>query len=292
MINPCKNCGANLTGRYCSNCSQAAEVHVPSVTELLHDVLEGLTHSDSRLWRSLHYLWLKPGRLTLEFVAGRRFSFLPPFRLYLIISVVFFLLFSMSNPHGPILALDATNVKGGSIKAPVTIQLDDCGNLSKELPAGMGPKLAARLQHACEATVADKGKGMFHVASSALSKGMFLLLPLVAALHMLLYWRPRHRYAEHLVFFLHLQAYFFSIGILALSAGFAMDAWKSLAPAIGVVATLLLWTMPLYAVLAIRTVFRRSWFNTLIKGAVLGFIYLTVGALAMASAFTFAFLEQ
>jgi hypothetical protein len=50
--------------------------------------------------------------------------------------------------------------------------------------------------------------------------------------------------------------------------------------------------MPVYAVLAIRTVFQRSWFNTLIKGAVLGLIYLVVGALAMAGAFTFAFFEQ
>lgn len=288
----CKNCGWTVTGRYCSNCSQAAEVHVPSVTELLHDVLEGLTHSDSRLWRSLHYLWFKPGRLTLEFVAGRRFSFLPPFRLYLIISVGFFLLFSLSNPHGPLLVLDATKVKGTPTKAPVTFQIDDCSSLPQELPKELGPKLIARWQHACEATVADKGKGMLHVASSALSKGMFALLPLVAALHMLLYWRPRHRYAEHLVFFLHLQAYFFSIGILALSAGFAMDAWSSLAPAMTVVTALLQWTMPVYAVLAIRTVFQRSWINTLIKGAVLGLIYVIVGAIAMASAFTFAFLEQ
>jgi hypothetical protein len=291
MIVTCKNCGATVSGRYCSNCSQAAEVHVPSVTELLHEVLEGLTHSDSRLWRSLHYLWLKPGRLTLEFVAGRRFSFLPPFRLYLIISVVFFLLFSLSNPHGHLLALDATNVKGAPsapVKSPITINIDDCSSAAKEL----SPEFATRLKRACDATIADKGKGMFHIASSALSKGMFALLPLVAALHMLLYWRPRHRYAEHLVFFLHLQAYFFSVGSLALLAGFAMDRWSSLAPAFGVVATLLLWTMPVYAVLAIRTVFQRSWFNTLIKGAVLGLIYLVIGALAMAGAFTFAFFEQ
>ena len=45
----CKNCGTVLLGRFCSNCSQAAEVHVPSTRELLHDMLEGLTHSDSRL---------------------------------------------------------------------------------------------------------------------------------------------------------------------------------------------------------------------------------------------------
>jgi hypothetical protein len=80
----CKNCNAVLLGRFCVNCSQAADVHMPSTVELLHEMLEGLTHSDSRLWRTLKLLWFKPGMLTREFVAGRRVAYLPPFRLYLI----------------------------------------------------------------------------------------------------------------------------------------------------------------------------------------------------------------
>src|SRR5271165_1204732 len=91
----CKNCGTVLVGRYCWNCSQAADVHVPTTPELLHELLEGITHSDSRLWRTLKYLWCRPGKLTQEFVAGRRVAYLPPFRLYLVLSVAFFLIASM-----------------------------------------------------------------------------------------------------------------------------------------------------------------------------------------------------
>src|ERR1700685_605948 len=99
----CKNCNAALLGRFCVNCSQAADVHVPSTVELLHEMLEGLTHSDSRLWRTLKLLWFKPGRLTEEFVAGRRVAYLPPFRLYLILSIVFFLVASFVHPpSGPL----------------------------------------------------------------------------------------------------------------------------------------------------------------------------------------------
>lgn len=78
----CKNCEAILTGHYCANCGQRADVHVPSTRELVHEVLEGLTHSDSRLWRTLLSLWFRPGALTEEFLAGRRAVSLPPFRLY------------------------------------------------------------------------------------------------------------------------------------------------------------------------------------------------------------------
>jgi Protein of unknown function (DUF3667) len=64
-------CGARLTGRYCADCSQAADVHVPSTLELVHQAIEGVTHSDSRLWRTLYLLWFKPGKLTQEFGAER-----------------------------------------------------------------------------------------------------------------------------------------------------------------------------------------------------------------------------
>jgi hypothetical protein len=100
-----------LTGRYCANCSQAADVHVPSTRELLHEALEGITHSDSRLWRTLYLLWFKPGRLTQEFVAGRRASYLPPFRLYLVLSILFFLAASFSNTQVKFVQFDtATKV--------------------------------------------------------------------------------------------------------------------------------------------------------------------------------------
>src|ERR1700733_4079513 len=93
----CKNCDAVLLGRYCVNCSQAADVHVPTTLQLVHELMEGLTHSDSRLWRTLNYLWFKPGKLTQEFIAGRRVAYLPPFRLYLVLSIILFLIASLSH---------------------------------------------------------------------------------------------------------------------------------------------------------------------------------------------------
>src|ERR1700689_1016640 len=102
----CKNCDAVLLGRFCSNCSQAANVHVPTTRELVHELLEGITHSDSRLWRTLTTLWFKPGKLTTEFIAGRRVAYLPPFRLYLVLSVILFLMFSFIHTSGEAIKFD------------------------------------------------------------------------------------------------------------------------------------------------------------------------------------------
>jgi len=87
----CANCGAPLAGEYCGSCGQRHEPHVHTVSHFAAEAFESVTHADSRLWRTLAYLLARPGLLTREFFNGRRAGYLPPFRLYIVISVVFFL---------------------------------------------------------------------------------------------------------------------------------------------------------------------------------------------------------
>jgi hypothetical protein len=101
---PCANCGRPLTGPYCTHCGQRDEPHVHSVSHFAAEAFESITHADSRLWRTLWYLLAKPGRLTTEFFAGKRVSYLPPFRLYLVISLLFFLVARM--PEGAAIEID------------------------------------------------------------------------------------------------------------------------------------------------------------------------------------------
>ena len=86
----CANCGATLTGPYCSQCGQHAHGSARSMATLLHEAWHVFTHADSRVWRTLLVLLFRPGVLTLEYFQGRRERYLPPVRLYLIASVLFF----------------------------------------------------------------------------------------------------------------------------------------------------------------------------------------------------------
>src|SRR6185503_11726641 len=88
----CENCGKPLAGEYCTACGQRHEPHVHTLGHFLSEAFESITHADSRLWRTLGYLLVKPGRLTREFLDGKRARYLPPFRLYLVISLAFFLI--------------------------------------------------------------------------------------------------------------------------------------------------------------------------------------------------------
>jgi hypothetical protein len=287
----CKNCDALLLGRFCVNCSQAANVHVPTTRELVHELLEGLTHSDSRLWRTLTTLWFKPGKLTEEFVAGRRVAYLPPFRLYLILSIVFFLIASFAHMNVAVITFDQATKPGGlpasSSQLPAN-RITSCGDFTTW---SNHPTWSPRIKHVCEAVLQDNGGNLVHLAIGTTSKAMFIFLPLIAFLNMLLYWRPRYRYAEHLLFFVHLHAFYFSVAIPLILIIEAASAWPKLEGVAGFIETILGWTLPIYTVSAMRRVFRRSWPGTLFKGVVLFFVYMIVFGLTVAGAFVYAALQ-
>ena len=280
----CLNCGAALTGRYCANCGQTADVHVPSTRELFHEAIEGITHSDSRLWNSLKLLWFKPGRLTQEFVAGRRVAYLPPFRLYLVLSVIFFLAASFYHPELNL----AVFTKEGKVQVLTTSEAS-CDNTQFE--RFVSDALAQRLRHGCKMVVRDHGASLVHVAIGTMPKAMFILLPLIAFLHMLMYWRPRHRYAEHLLFFLHVQAFFFSAMTLVVLLGNAADAWPRIEGAVQILSLALLGSLPLYTVVAMKRVFNAGWLRTLLKGFALFIVYAVVLEVTVMGVFTYSVMQ-
>lgn len=94
----CLNCGEVLTGQHCSHCGQRASVQVISLWGLIRDFLGDVFDWDSRVWRTLRPLAFRPGLLTQEYLRGRRAHYTPPFRMYLILSVVFFLIASIFDP--------------------------------------------------------------------------------------------------------------------------------------------------------------------------------------------------
>jgi hypothetical protein len=97
---PCPNCGATLMGEWCHACGQKAEDLQRSLPHLAAEAVEGLTHFDGRIWRTLPRLVASPAGLTRDFLAGKRASQLPPFRLYLIVVVIVFFAWSLRNELG------------------------------------------------------------------------------------------------------------------------------------------------------------------------------------------------
>jgi hypothetical protein len=90
-VTDCLNCGAHLRGQYCGHCGQRSQNRLISLWELIRDAFGDLFELDSRLWNTLVPLMIRPGLLTHDYLQGRRARYMPPFRMYLVLSVLFFL---------------------------------------------------------------------------------------------------------------------------------------------------------------------------------------------------------
>jgi hypothetical protein len=94
---PCLNCGDTTPGEYCPSCGQRKTAVQVSIRAMAAEALEDELTVDQRLPRTLHALFLRPGQLTVEYVNGRIVRYIRPVRLYLVSSVIFFLLLSFTS---------------------------------------------------------------------------------------------------------------------------------------------------------------------------------------------------
>ena len=97
---PCANCGAQLTGAYCSACGQSARASRVSLEAWLFETVGEVFSLEGRTWRTLRDL-LRPGRLSLDWAAGRRARHLPPLRTFLLASLVFLSVAFLLGPMSP-----------------------------------------------------------------------------------------------------------------------------------------------------------------------------------------------
>lgn len=86
----CPNCSHSLDGEFCTNCGQRDVDLERPIGELLRELLTETFEVDGRAWRTLHTMFRYPGMLTSEFLAGKRRTYTSPLRLYIVVSVAFF----------------------------------------------------------------------------------------------------------------------------------------------------------------------------------------------------------
>lgn len=95
--NSCLNCSATLNGneKYCPDCGQRNNVKQLSFKLFVDEFFGDIFSYDSRLWGTVFPLILKPGKVAYEFVNGKRKNLVNPFRTYLTVSLIFFLVYGL-----------------------------------------------------------------------------------------------------------------------------------------------------------------------------------------------------
>ncbi|MBV1923452.1 MAG: DUF3667 domain-containing protein [Flavobacteriaceae bacterium] len=98
----CLNCGhpLDLTDKYCANCSQLNTTKQLSITDFFNEFFSSIFTYDSRLRYTLKDLLFKPGTITKNYVEGQRLKYANPFRFFLSVSIIFFIIQGLINNLG------------------------------------------------------------------------------------------------------------------------------------------------------------------------------------------------
>ncbi len=93
----CRNCDTPLTADFCPECGQLDRDLNRPIWTLMVDSADALFDIDSRIFRTIMPLILLPGHLTKSYNEGKRARYLPPVRLYIMASILFFLTVSIAD---------------------------------------------------------------------------------------------------------------------------------------------------------------------------------------------------
>lgn len=309
----CLNCGADIHDAFCPHCGQSTATHVPSLFEFFHEFIGHHIALEGKLIATMWRLILLPGRLTADFIAGKRIRYIQPLRLYLTLSVIFFALLQfVSQDTGKQISNKMSEAKRSDLiqkakqAGPQVLQAAKAsGDISDEdmeaIKAALtklpnGPKDSDYKGIELNFNDVKYSTGSKHIDEKltrfgalpdqekvqALQEGffhygtyaMFLLLPFFALGLKVLYLFKGRYYGEHLVFAFHTNSFaYFLMGIMLLIGD------KS-----SIAQVLLFCWLLLYLPIAMRVVYRSSWIGTLIRWSILMFTYVfgIVAAFALA----------
>lgn len=292
----CLNCNHPLQADFCAHCGQRAkEVRRPVLyflQELLHVVLE----LDGRAYRTIFYLLIRPGFLTREYFEGRRVRYTPPLRLFLVVSIGFFLIISLfssvqgirndmlaiANPQAVPEVVEATeDTDGPGDEEQISTALEDApvdegydgviaildGISLPFFSEATNSNLRSVLVTQFETNIEELMEDPQEFITGSLEYITFfvlLLMPVLALIQQILWVFSRRYYVEHLVLTVHNHAFLIVMIFLTIPLGMLDDAAiPILSPiASGLSVAAVFWIF-IYLCLSLKRYFERGWFVTL-----------------------------
>lgn len=259
----CANCGVALVGAYCHACGQPAHLH-DKLGDLVHEIVEGVVHLDGRIWRTLPLLAFNPGRLTREWMAGKRVRYLAPLHVFLFSMFLLFLAPTFTGQR--LINIDPSAF--GQIRVS-NLQVDGVSDPSRF------ERFARDLSTTMQKKSAD-GRYYSYKIESLAYKLTFVLAPLAMAFLALVTWRQSRRFTAYQ----HGVVALYGLGFGALVSAIVLIAPQAIDPVLGQIALVVL---PAHAVAHLRGAYGFGWRSAILRGLILclltlvGFLLFLVG---------------
>jgi hypothetical protein len=224
VASACPNCGANVSGNFCHECGQETVLHPPSTREFLHEFIGHYVALEGKLWKSLGLLLFRPGRLTLEYIKGRRVRYVQPLRLYLTFSLIFFAVMKLgSHSDGSTHASAGKRHTVSEVAARQDKKEDRTAILTEDSPneinigshdirtwlRARSPHLGDKADEFAAMSGDQRDKALKAAFYAYVPYAVFFMMPVFAFFLKLLYLGSGRRYGEHLLFALHTNGFAF-----------------------------------------------------------------------------------
>lgn len=97
----CLNCGYPFNGqeKFCAECGQKNKGQKLKFSDFINEIFKGFTSWDAKFWRTIFPLLFKPGKVSRDYIEGKRIRYVNPFRFYLTSSIIFFLVMGLTNSY-------------------------------------------------------------------------------------------------------------------------------------------------------------------------------------------------
>lgn len=232
----CLNCGEEVNHTYCPNCGQPNYEPRESFRHIMTHFITDYLHLDEKFFSSLKHLFLKPGFLTNKYNEGQRMKYVHPFRLYIFITIVFFIVQSTGKPIKAPEKLsevvDTTSFDSTELKEYNDIKLNY--NEFDSLHVDSSVEQYIERQAALPESERDSYIQSFFRKKEILArqqdfnlnerimenfkhnipKMMFLMLPLYAMILFLLFRKKKLYYVEHFYHVVFLHSFFYILKLV------------------------------------------------------------------------------
>ncbi len=259
--NLCKNCNSELLGIYCSECGQK-NTELLSVKAIVKELTDNVFSFDSRFFITLKYLIIKPGFLTKEYWAGRRTTYLPPLRMYLVLSVFYFFLHSFMAEGIIEKIIGKENQTSNSDPSTFAFNTDGVPQIFHFIVDNLNKGIK----------VTDERQLSKDFWGDYMPSAMFILMPFLGLLLLLVYKKKKLFYSYHLITVLHFHCFVFFL-----------NSVEELIPIIEDIIPLFFF---FYAVSMLKVIYQDSWYKTSMKFMIL---LITYGTSVMLTILAFFF---
>lgn len=113
----CRNCDTPLEGAYCHQCGQPAHIS-RTLGEAVHDFMHSVLHFDTKAWRTLPMIFVRPGTLTNQYIHGKRARYISPVALFLFTVFLMFFVFAIVGGPGDDMVRVNNTVTTENVESP------------------------------------------------------------------------------------------------------------------------------------------------------------------------------